>query len=70
MWLKDLELSEYTELFHSEGYNTGEDVINLKDLDEEQLRAMGVTKKGASTINMWATCYYTNLFSLQLTSSV
>lgn len=44
--MTDLELSEYTELLHQEGYKEKEDIVNLKDLDEVQLKAMGITKKG------------------------
>ena len=45
-WLKGLELSEYTELFHSEGYKKGHDMVNLKELDVKQLQKLGITKKG------------------------
>jgi hypothetical protein len=50
-WLESLELSEYTSLFHSEGYREGEeDMANLKELDIAQLKKMGITKKGANEI--------------------
>ncbi len=45
-WLRDIELEEYTELFHREGYKNAEDIINLKELDVAQLKAMGITKRG------------------------
>jgi len=44
--LEQLDLSEYTQLFHSEGYKKKKDMDNLKDLDETQFKAMGITKKG------------------------
>ena len=46
MWLERLQLCEYTELFEQEGYSTFEDIENLKDLEESDLRAMGVSKRG------------------------
>ncbi len=39
-------MEEYTELFHREGYKNAEDIINLKELDVTQLKAMGITKRG------------------------
>jgi len=45
-WLGRLELEEYTELFHAEGYKTEEDVENLKDLTSDELRAIGIHKRG------------------------
>ena len=45
-WLDTLGMGEYTELFRVEGYKTGEDVENLKDLDKKQLSRMGITKMG------------------------
>ena len=33
-------------LFHHEGYKTGEDIENLKDLKEDNLRAMGISRRG------------------------
>ncbi len=45
-WLRDIKLEEYTELFHREGYEYAEDIINLKELDVAQLKAMGITKRG------------------------
>lgn len=45
-WLKRLQLHEYTELFEREGYSTADDIENLKDLKENDLRAMGVSKRG------------------------
>ena len=45
-WLDTLGMGEYTELFRAEGYKTGEDVENLKDLDKKQLSRMGITRMG------------------------
>ena len=45
-WLEELQLSEYTELFHREGYKKAEDIVNLKELNVTQLQAMGIKKKG------------------------
>ena len=45
-WLKRLQLYEYTELFEREGYSTAEDIENLKDLGENDLKAMGISKRG------------------------
>jgi hypothetical protein len=40
-------LYEYTDLFERQGYSTAEDIENLKDLKEDDLRAMGVSKRGS-----------------------
>ena len=48
-WLVGLELEEYTELFHAEGYKTEEDVENLKDLKSKELKAMGIHKRGTAS---------------------
>lgn len=45
-WLHELEMEEYTELFHAEGYETKEDVENLKDLTSDELKAIGIRKRG------------------------
>ena len=45
-WLHELEMEEYTELFHAEGYETKEDVENLKDLTTDELEAIGIHKRG------------------------
>ena len=45
-WLRELEMEEYTELFHAEGYETKEDVENLKDLTSDELKAIGIRKRG------------------------
>lgn len=45
-WLESLNLKEYKELFELEGYFSGEDVENLKGLTKENLRDMGITKRG------------------------
>ena len=34
------------ELFEQQGYSTAEDIENLKDLKEDDLRRMGVSKRG------------------------
>ena len=47
MWLKKLELEEYTELFHAEGYRTEDDIENLKDLTEDHFKGMGINKRGS-----------------------
>ena len=41
-----MEIPEYTELFHLEGYKNGEDIENLKDLKEADLKAIGISKRG------------------------
>ena len=48
-WLLGLELEEYTELFHAEGYRTEEDVENLKDLTSKELKGMGINKRGTAS---------------------
>ena len=45
-WLKTLDMEEYEKVFHSAGYETGEDVENLKDIDDRELMKMGITKMG------------------------
>ena len=37
---------EYADLFESEGYFSTEDVENLKQLTQEDLQDMGITKRG------------------------
>ena len=39
-------MEEYEDLFKSKGYSTSEDVENLKGLEENDLRAMGIKKRG------------------------
>ena len=46
VWLRRLQLPEYTEMFEREGYSTGEDLESLKDLKESDLTAMGISKRG------------------------
>ena len=41
-----MEISEYTELLHLQGYKTGDDIENLKELKDEDLRALGISKRG------------------------
>jgi hypothetical protein len=55
-WLVDLQLSEYTSLFHSEGYRDGEDMVNLKELDIAELKQMGITKKGTNAYKLANRC--------------
>ena len=50
-WLVSLELDEYTESFEAEGYSTKEDVKNLKDLTSEEMKAIGVHKRGTVTFD-------------------
>lgn len=45
-WLVSLEMEEYTELFHNAGYKTEADVENLKEIDDKELKKMGITKMG------------------------
>ena len=47
--LRTLELQEYEELFSKQGYGTEDDIENLKDLQEKELREMGVHKRGEPT---------------------
>ena len=47
-WLRRLELDEYTALFRAEGYETEDDIENLKDLKWEDFQAMGIHKRGES----------------------
>ena len=46
-----LEIPEYTELFHLQGYKTGDDIENLKDLKDEDLKAIGISKRGKNLIS-------------------
>ena len=45
-WLQTLEMEEYTELFHAAGYWTEADVENLKEIDDTELKRMGIVKMG------------------------
>ena len=45
-WLNKIELPEYTAMFHDAGYETEEDMVNLKKLNEKELRMMGISKRG------------------------
>lgn len=68
-WLANLELSEYTQLFHREGYKSADDIVNLKDLDLAQLKSMGITKKGESvcrTVSVRFRISYDTLFLAHL----
>ena len=55
-WLKTLDMEEYEKVFHSAGYETGEDVENLKDIDDSELMKMGITKIGV--LNLFFRDYY------------
>ena len=46
-WLKFIELGEYAPLFHREGYKWQQDFANMKDLNVQQLKDMGITKRGS-----------------------
>ena len=39
-------MSEYEGLFRAEGYETSEDIENLKGLTEKELRGIGIIKRG------------------------
>ncbi len=45
-WLAKLELGHYKDKFHAAGYEMEGDMENLKRLDEQQLRNMGISKRG------------------------
>lgn len=45
-WLETLEMDEYTEVFHRAGYKGNIDVENLKELNDKELRKMGILKMG------------------------
>ncbi|CAI8032187.1 Chitin synthase, partial [Geodia barretti] len=45
-WLTTLEMEEYTEVFHRAGYKTEEDIENLKEIDDKELKRMGIVKMG------------------------
>lgn len=51
-------MDEYTEVFHSVGYRTAEDVENLKELSEKEMRRMGIhkTRKYNFTTNHLVFC--------------
>lgn len=56
-WLERLEISEYTPLFHQQGYKTEEDIENLKDLKDEDLKAIGISKRGKLRISNLSCTY-------------
>ena len=60
--MKSLKLEEYEQLFELEGYFSHEDVENLKELTEENLRDMGITKRGKLYYQITVT---SNLITLQ-----
>ena len=41
-------MDEYIDIFHSAGYKTEEDVENLKELNNKELKKIGVHKRGNS----------------------
>lgn len=45
-WLTKVDLPQYTAMFHDAGYESEEDMVNLKKLDEKELRMMGISKRG------------------------
>ena len=45
-WLQTLDMKEYEKVFHSAGYETGEDVENLKEIDDRELKRMGIKTMG------------------------
>ena len=53
-WLNRLELSQYTDLFKHNGYEDGDDIQNLKKLKVDDLKAMGITKRGNNHSNQRA----------------
>ena len=76
-WLRRLELDEYTNLFHAEGYRTEEDVENLKDLTSEELKAIGVHKRGAVAFEscvldngFWVQTLYVSSGNIDITMSM
>jgi hypothetical protein len=45
-WLEYHELGQYSELFRKEGYKWSRDLANMKELKAEQLKDMGIKKRG------------------------
>ena len=45
-WLDALEMSEYESMFKREGFSNSDDMEHLKCLNEEELKAMGIKKRG------------------------
>lgn len=45
-WLERLELHQYIDLFRLNGYECGDDIKNIKELRDNDLEAMGITKRG------------------------
>ena len=65
-----VEMPEYTALLNDAGYETEEDMVNLKRLDEKELRMMGITKRGQYFLLVLCTApeYYILILTfLQLT---
>lgn len=57
MWLNRLEMPEYIETFHHHGYEFGKDIENIKKITEDDLKAMGIRKKGTVIL-----CEYNDKF--------
>ncbi len=53
-----IELPQYTTIFHDSGYETEEEIVNLKKLDEKELRMMGVSKRGQHFMNKFICSSY------------
>lgn len=45
-------MSEYIETFHRHGYEFGKDIENLKKITVDDLKAMGIRKKGGVIITV------------------
>ena len=68
-WLQRLELDEYTELFHAEGYRTEDDIENLKELTQERFVAMGIHKRGEAS-SMCLDCILLQQLSISCVNNV
>jgi hypothetical protein len=53
-WLEYHELGQYSELFKREGY---EDLSHMKDLKADQLKNMGIKKRGTLCIHILIIIY-------------
>ena len=60
-WLQTLEMEEYTELFHAAGYWTEADVENLKEIDDTELKRMGIVKMGTLYADVTYHYYFTRM---------
>ena len=52
-------MPEYVETFHCHGYEFGKDIENIKKITEDDLKAMGIGKKGTVIIILYK---YSNKF--------